>query len=276
MKSTLDFSQLIPLGETSFVTAKESIPNKNQDVFRAYIRCSTSMQTTDGYTVDAQSDKIKDFVNYKNGMIISWYYDLGISAKSTDNRLALEKLRSEIKPNETLIVASLSRLSRSIYDAMEIFKECEEKHVSIYALDINMDSKSSLGKFCYTLLASIAHLEREQISERIRNSMGSMSYNKKLKTRAPYGWKNVAKGVDHVINPDEMSVIDEIRQWKKETPTMSVNQIVFRLNKDLAKYKPRGNSKCWYPSTLSAIMRRNKIPINAEEEALYKKIEETV
>ncbi len=61
-----------------------------------YTRVSTAMQV-DGYSLDAHKTKMKSFCEFNDYEIAGEYEDAGISGKSTENRIELNRMMDDIK-----------------------------------------------------------------------------------------------------------------------------------------------------------------------------------
>lgn len=86
-------------------------------------------------------------------------------AKKT--RPELEKLLSQIRASDTLVVCKLDRLARSTHHLLEIIETLREKKAAFYSLgEPWADTTSHAGKMIMTVFAGIAEFERDLIRER--------------------------------------------------------------------------------------------------------------
>ena len=60
-----------------------------------YTRFSTSMQI-DGYSLEAQKNRIKEFADYSHFNIVHEYEDTGKSGKSIDGRIEFQTMLNDI------------------------------------------------------------------------------------------------------------------------------------------------------------------------------------
>lgn len=95
-----------------------------------------------------------------------------ISGKSRD-RPKLKQMLASVQEGDVIIIESISRISRSTRDFLNILHELEEKGVSIISLKERMDSTTPTGRFMINIFASIAQLEREQILLRMKEGIAS-------------------------------------------------------------------------------------------------------
>jgi DNA invertase Pin-like site-specific DNA recombinase len=95
------------------------------------------------------------------------------SGKTTHGRpmlaAALESLdRGEVN---TLVVAKLDRLARSVLDFAQIMARAKQRGWAVVCLDIAVDTSTATGKLLLNTVANFADFEREVISERTRNAL---------------------------------------------------------------------------------------------------------
>jgi DNA invertase Pin-like site-specific DNA recombinase len=91
----------------------------------------------------------------------------GVSRK----RPGLNLLWKDVRSGDTVVVTSIDRFGRSTLDLLNNLKRLDEMGVHFRSLKENVDTKTALGRFVFTLLASLAELERNWISERTRRTM---------------------------------------------------------------------------------------------------------
>jgi DNA invertase Pin-like site-specific DNA recombinase len=103
----------------------------------------------------------------------------GVSRK----RPGLAMLWKDVREGDTVVVTSIDRFGRSTLDLLTNLKRLDEMGVHFRSLKENVDTKTALGRFVFTLLASLAELERNWISERTSRTM---QHNKQVKG-ARYG-----------------------------------------------------------------------------------------
>jgi len=103
----------------------------------------------------------------------------GVSRK----RPGLALLWKDVREGDTVVVTSIDRFGRSTLDLLNNLERLDEMGVHFRSIKENVDTKTALGRFVSTLLASLAELERNWISERTSRTM---QHNKQVKG-AKYG-----------------------------------------------------------------------------------------
>jgi DNA invertase Pin-like site-specific DNA recombinase len=138
-------------------------------VIALYLRTSTNKQRKG---LQAQEMALRHYCDSKNFTQLRIYSDEGISG-SKSSRPALDQLMRDVYnfEIETVIVYSFSRFARStkhLIDALEIFKE---KKVNFVSITEQIDTASAIGNAFFTIIGAISQLERELISERVKNGL---------------------------------------------------------------------------------------------------------
>jgi DNA invertase Pin-like site-specific DNA recombinase len=90
-----------------------------------------------------------------------------VSGKSTNGRHALQKALKALHPGDTLIVARLDRLARSIRDLLNLMDIIKAAGAHIKALDDAwLDTTTPHGELILTVMGGIHEFERKLIRQR--------------------------------------------------------------------------------------------------------------
>lgn len=138
-----------------------------------YIRVSTDFQFEEGYSVEAQQKKLKQYCVLKDITNYEFYIDGGWSGSNID-RPEMKRMINDITHGkiDNVIVYKLDRLSRSQKDTIFLLEDIFEPYkVSFVSLNENFDTTTSYGKAMVGILSVFAQLERENIRERTRMGM---------------------------------------------------------------------------------------------------------
>ena len=154
-----------------------------------YARVSTEQQVKEGLSLDAQKKSIEDWCEFNGYELIGVFVDKGISGKSMKNRPNLEMALKLIKKDMAFVTYSLTRLSRSTKDLLEISDCLAKKQADLVLLSERIDTSTPSGKVVFTILGAIGEFERNVTCERTRHVK---QYNKKLGRynggHIPYGY----------------------------------------------------------------------------------------
>jgi DNA invertase Pin-like site-specific DNA recombinase len=136
-----------------------------------YLRVSTAEQADGGAGIEAQRSAIAAEAA-RRGWGVEFIEDRGFSARSMKRpglSDALARLRSgEV---ETLVVARMDRLSRSLLDFSTIMQRAQREGWALVALDSPADLTTASGEAMAGVMAVFAQLERRLISERTKAAL---------------------------------------------------------------------------------------------------------
>ena len=126
------------------------------------------------------------------------------------SRPELEKLLSQIRKNDTLVVCKLDRLARSTHHLLEIVETLREKKAAFYSLgEPWADTTTSAGKMIMTVFAGIAEFERDLIRE--RTSVGREAAMK----------KGVRFGRPRSLSPEQRELILKLKAEGKSSTELA-------------------------------------------------------
>jgi len=151
-----------------------------------YIRVST---TKDGCSLDAQRAKITAYCAVSNIRLTAIHSDQ-ISGATITNRPGVQAAIAEAcRQHCPLIVYSLSRLVRSVADAIVVGDRLARAHADLVSLSENIDTSTASGRLVFKLLALLGEFERELIVERTQTVVDNMRREgRRLSRFAPYGF----------------------------------------------------------------------------------------
>lgn len=174
-----------------------------------YTRVSTSMQV-DGFSLDAQREKLLRYAEYQNMVIAGEYSDAGKSGKNTSGRPDFLRMLTDIENGKDnvdyVLVFKLSRFGRNAADVLSSLQTMQDFGVNLICVEDGIDSSKDSGKLMISVLSAVAEIERENI-------LAQTMEGRKQKARegkwnggfAPYGYK-LEKG-ELLIAEDEVEVI---------------------------------------------------------------------
>lgn len=137
-----------------------------------YPRVSTQEQAKEGYSIDEQVERLKNYCKAMGWNEYKFYTDAGYSGGNTD-RPALQELIRDVKLGKInkVVVYKLDRLSRSQLDTLYLIEKVFlANNCDFVSMSENFDTGTPFGRAMIGILAVFAQLEREQIKERM--SMG--------------------------------------------------------------------------------------------------------
>ena len=137
-----------------------------------YVRVSTEEQADSQLGLEAQRSTIVAEAGRRGWRLLEIVEDAGFSGRDLDRpgmALVLEALRT--RRADTLVVAKLDRLGRSLLDLAGLIERAAKQRWALVALDIGVDTSSLSGKAMAQMMAVFAELERGMIGLRTREAL---------------------------------------------------------------------------------------------------------
>lgn len=141
----------------------------------AYLRVSSIDQNPDRQ-VEAVGNVDRTFVDR-------------LSGASREHRTGLAEMLNYVREGDTIRVASMDRLARSMIDLAQLVQQCTEKGVTVdfvgERLTFTKGSDNPYADFQLNMLGSVAQLERSLIRERQRQGIAIARAKRTYKGRLP-------------------------------------------------------------------------------------------
>lgn len=138
-----------------------------------YIRKSVSGDDR-SISLDAQKELCMNY--FKGDNTFEVFQDRGISGKNID-RPAFKELSKRVSNNEFDIVVcyKFDRIARNTLDFLTVLELFKSFNTDLISITEGYDPNTPAGKMMVTLLASLAEMERENIKNRVIDSMNQLA-----------------------------------------------------------------------------------------------------
>jgi len=186
-----------------------------------YVRVSTEEQVRGGVSLDMQRAKIRAYAALEGLQLVEIIADEGISGCSIKIRPGIQRVLQLVRERqvEAVIIYKLDRLARNTLETLEIARLMDQKGVALHSITEKLDTGSALGRFFFTLVASLAEMERGIISERIKAAMGRLKEaGRTWNGNPPYGLQ--ARDGLLIPHEQERTVINRIWCLRDEGHTI--------------------------------------------------------
>jgi len=133
-----------------------------------YVRVSTEEQAQEGYSIDAQKEKLSQYCYLHDFTIANIYVDEGISGKSLE-RPRVKEMIKDIKKGliDNVLIYKLDRLTRSLKDLINLVDLFEKYDVHFTSMSEKIDTSTANGRMFLQLMGVLAEWERGVIGERV-------------------------------------------------------------------------------------------------------------
>ena len=213
-----------------------------------YTRVSTEDQAKEGFSLDAQMEKLQAYCSARGWEIAGKYVDNGYSGRDT-NRPAYRKMMEDIDGWDALLVMKMDRIHRNSKNFMTMMELLNEKDKEFVSMTESLDTSTAMGRFVMDIIQRIAQLESEQIGERVYVGMRQKAKDGKgmLGSPAPYGYEY--RDGHFVEVAEEIDVVRKI--YAMYLNGKSLGDITSWLEGEGIKTKKRGK---WDKKTVARIL----------------------
>jgi site-specific DNA recombinase len=230
----------------------------------AYIRVSTQEQAAEGFSLEAQEEKVRQYAALRDLGEVRIIRDEGCSGGNME-RPGLQELVALCKRGTVgaVIVVALDRLSRRVRDTLYLVSEVFDGRVAFHSIRENLDTESATGRFVLNIMASVNELERDLIAERTSTALQAKSRKGERIGRAPLGYRGsvtvdpdtgetLPEGAGELIPvPEELETVGRILALRSEGK--SLRAIAATLTAEGRKTKAAG---LWAAETVRLILKR--------------------
>lgn len=200
-----------------------------------YIRVSTEEQVKEGLSIEAQHERLGAYCELRKMELGRVFVDGGVSGsvqlhKRRGGGELLEQVR--VGQYDAVVAFKLDRIFRNARDCLAVVDGWNKAKVAFHLVDMGgqaIDTSSAMGRFFLTIMAGVAELERNQVSERIKSIQAyKRTRGEWLGGHAPYGWEVDGKKLVEV--PEELAVVERVQELRGLGA--SIRQIASVLEKE--------------------------------------------
>jgi len=174
-----------------------------------YTRVSTEDQAKEGFSLEAQRERLEAYCKARGWTVAKGYVDDGHTGRDT-KRPAYQRMMAERGGWDTLLVIKMDRIHRNSRNFMEMMESLQEWGKNFVSATESFDTSTAMGRFVMDIIQRIAQLESEQIGERVYMGMSQKARTGPgiLGFTAPFGY-DVRDGA-LTVNPAESAIVREV------------------------------------------------------------------
>lgn len=183
-----------------------------------YTRVSTAIQT-EGYSLEAQRQKLIDYAKYRGFAICGEYSDAGFSGKNIAGRQQFQQMLDDISNKKDdikyVLVFKLSRFGRNAADVLSSLQFMQDYGVNLICVEDNIDSSADSGKLMISVMSAMAEIERENIL------VQTMAGRKQKATNG--GWNGGFAPYGYELKDGKLIVVEDEARVIRDTFELYVN-----------------------------------------------------
>ncbi len=172
-----------------------------------YLRVSTEEQAMEGYSLDAQRQRLLDYCESQGWTPYSVYMDEGYSGRNT-NRPEYRRMMSEMDEWDVLLVLKMDRIHRNFRNFMAMMEALEKNGKKFASVNENLDTSNAVGRFATDIIQRIAQLESEQTGERTYIGMREKAETLE-KTDSDKGTMGFTPPFGYTLQDGKLAAVDE-------------------------------------------------------------------
>lgn len=190
------------------------------------------MVQVDGFSLDAQKDRLRKYADYQEMHVAGEYCDEGKSGKNVEGRPEFLRMLHDIESGKDnasyVLVFKLSRFGRNAADVLTSLQRMQDYGVNLICVEDGIDSSKDSGKLMISVLSVVAEIERENILVQTMEGRKQKAREGKWNGGfAPYGYK--LENGQLLIEEEEAEVVRIIFDKYIHT-TMGTQKITSWLN----------------------------------------------
>ena len=214
-----------------------------------YARVSTEDQAKEGFSLDAQRERLRAFTHAQGWTVSKEYVDDGHSGRDV-KRPAYQQMMAERESWDKILVIKMDRIHRNSRNFMEMMDDLRRWSKDFVSATESLDTSTAMGRFVMDIIQRIAQLESEQIGERVYMGMAQKHKQGKglLGFRRPYGYDYVDGAL--VVNGKEAPVVRRI--FREFANGATLHEIAVGLN---AGGVPSHRNRQWSKSGVRYMLR---------------------
>ena len=195
----------------------------------AYLRISHT-ESLNGTSLEVQEKRCMAYAELHGFKIDKIYSEICSGGIEFRKRAVFQKVLGQLGKGDKLVVSRLDRLSRRVIDTLKIVEDFKKSDNELCITDIGNVHTDGVSKIFITILASLAEIERENVSQRIKASKEVMKKDHKfLGGYSEFGFTKNDDGT-YDVNPKEQEIFNAIINLKE-------NKVALRKISEVIKNK---------------------------------------
>ena len=155
-----------------------------------YVRVSTEDQAREGYSLDAQEKRLKNYCSLRDDWeVVDVYRDEGFSGRNT-GRPEYQRMMEEIDRWDVVLVLKMDRIHRNSVNFTEMMDFLKRNGKDFTSMMEKFDTTTAMGRFVMDIMQRMAQLESERTGERVKVAMEEKAKNGEgpMGSGDPYGY----------------------------------------------------------------------------------------
>jgi site-specific DNA recombinase len=215
----------------------------------SYVRVSTDDQAKNGVSLENQTERIRQYAEYQQIIIVREIRDEGISGGVNRSRMGFIELLDRVEAGgiDVIVLYSLERLSRDMLTLLALERLMSEYDVELHTAEGAVNTSDPACWLSFAMKCLLAEHERRQVKYRTKRAMQHKKRKGEAFNHTPYGYQRNA----NLLVPDltEQDVIKSINSMYQAGKRLV--EIVDYLNRQGVTTK---KGKEWTPQQVKRLV----------------------
>jgi DNA invertase Pin-like site-specific DNA recombinase len=137
------------------------------------------------------------------------------------DRPELQRLLTELRPDDTMVVWKLDRASRSLKDLLTLIDRLGEADAHFSSLTEHIDTGTPAGRMMLQMVGAFAEFEREMLRERTKAGLEQARKAGRIGGRRPKLTTEQRQAVIHMVGSGEKTATDAARLFQVHKSTVT-------------------------------------------------------
>lgn len=156
-----------------------------------YVRVSTEDQAKQGFSLDAQITRARQYCEQWGHTVADVYVDDGYSGRK-ERRPAYQRMLAEHDTWDAILVLKIDRIHRQSRNFMGMIDFLGKNNKQFISVMEHLDTSTPMGRFVMNIIQLIAELESDQIGDRTRiANQERRRQNKCWEKKCKFGYERV-------------------------------------------------------------------------------------
>lgn len=182
-----------------------------------YTRVSTEDQAKEGFSLDSQLDRLRNYCKAREWNITGEYIDGGYSGRNT-RRPKYQAMMADIDKWDALVIIKMDRIHRNTANFTAMMVALRKKDKQFVSMNESYDTSNAMGRFLMDFVQRMAQLESEITGERVFIGMQQKAKDPEagyIGGRVPFGYRMDMKDPENhkiIKVPGELEIVKEAFQ----------------------------------------------------------------
>lgn len=173
-----------------------------------YLRLSRDSDAST--SIAKQRESIERFASDRGWELVDWFEDVDVSGRR-ESRPGLDAMLARLDETDVVVFHRLDRIMRTVVGFAKLLERCRNADVELTSATEQFDTSTAIGRAFVWLLVSVAEIEAENTSIRMKATHEHLlRQNRSLGQARSFGWRHDPDAHTFVQLPDEVSIVRRV------------------------------------------------------------------